>query len=412
MKQVSRFAKTCKFVSQLRFVYKHIPQENKKIWLKNEIENMGPTYIKIGQFLASRPDVIEDKNIIATLQLLYDDITPLPWTEVKKITKNIDLDIEETPLASASIGQVHRGKTKDGKDIVIKVKRPNVDEDIKRDLEILTTYINIASFILGKENPKIIDSLSILRDLRIMFNKEADFIGEVKNMTLMAKTMNHTQIPTPLLEFCNEKIIVMNYIPSVQITNDLCLTNRKEYANMLMNVFIDQFLKHGIIHGDPHEGNIRLSEDKKEFVMFDFGNVVQLNKKTRSLMKMLVFELISDNVDGVLEAIKEMPDIIYIRDEETAKKMIGLYIKYIKTIDINVLKDAAFSDSDLPFKFADIIFQITRIFGMIEGICIQLDPDFKYETIFLNHIETLIIDEDFLMYKMKSDFNRFLGTYI
>jgi predicted unusual protein kinase regulating ubiquinone biosynthesis (AarF/ABC1/UbiB family) len=409
MKQIARFVKTCDFAAQLNIIYKRVPNDRKKIWLKKKIEDMGPTYIKIGQFLGSRPDIVQDPYVMSTLQMLYDEITPIPWDYVKEVTKDMtqrdNCFIEEIPIATASIGQVHRGKSETGQDIVIKIKRPNVDEDIQMDLNILNTYIKAVSYLLGKDDPKIIDSKSILRDLRIILNKEADFVGEVKNMLLMSTTLPSVNIPTPITKYCNSNMIVMNYIPSIQLTKEV--EDKKRYATLLMNLFIDQFLKFGIMHGDPHEGNVRLSQDGDNIVMYDFGSVIQLDKKKRSLMKMLVFEIISENVDGVIDVIKEMPDIITIRDETMARNMIQIYIDYIKTIDVNVLKQAVFEDKNLPFRFSDIIFQITRVFGMVEGICIQLDPDFKYEKIFINHIETLILDEDFIRYKIKSDMKRF-----
>jgi predicted unusual protein kinase regulating ubiquinone biosynthesis (AarF/ABC1/UbiB family) len=393
---------------------------------------MGPTYVKLGQFMASRPDILgDDKVLVSTLKNLHDAVDPLPWDVVENIIAASGFAgdfawIEKTPLASASIGQVHRATLAGGgnKQVVIKLKRPGVAEEIDMDVNVIETYLGILAILVGENNPKVLDSKRVISDLKNMIMKETDFINEVVNMDLMYSTAPRTsanassivqaRVPRAYKRLCGQNTIVMEYIPSVKLTSQQkrgsAYTSTVAYA--LMDLFIQQFLQHGVLHGDPHEGNVALSvaeplgKGVPSFVLYDFGHVVKLDGRLRSLMKMLVFEIMVENIDGVVDVLKKMPEIIEIREESTVRNYIAKYIEYVKSIDVKVLKSIAVDNDIMPIKFSSTIFEIIRVFGIIEGICLELDPAFEYEKVFIKYLDTLILDADFIEYKIKSDVSR------
>jgi predicted unusual protein kinase regulating ubiquinone biosynthesis (AarF/ABC1/UbiB family) len=420
MNTFSRVIKTGNFIWDVNVKYKTVPVAQRGPWLQKRIEQMGPTYVKLGQFMASRPDVLgDDKVLVSTLKNLQDSVDPLPWDTVKGI---IDASgfardfeyIQQIPLASASIGQVHMATLLNGKQVVIKLKRPGVAEEIAMDMDVIETYLGILALLVGANNPKVLDSKRVVCDIKNMILKETDFINEVVNMELMYNTAPKAQarVPRAYKRLCGKNTIVMEYIPSVKLTakgNGASAKSAVAYA--LMDLFIQQFLQHGVLHGDPHEGNVALGSDAGDgevpsFVLYDFGHIVQLDSKLRSLMKMLVFEIMIENVDGVVDVLKKMPDIIEIRDESTVRSYISKYIEYVKSIDVKVLKSIAVDSESMPIKFSNTIFEIVRVFGIIEGICLELDPTFEYEKVFIKYMDTLILDADFIEYKIKSDISR------
>jgi predicted unusual protein kinase regulating ubiquinone biosynthesis (AarF/ABC1/UbiB family) len=264
---------------------------------------------------------------------------------------------------------------------------------------------------IGSNDNKIIDAQNMIRDIKTSILRETDLANEIVNMDSVRKAALDSnsliKVPVVYKELCTAEVIVMEYVPSVKFTVD----RDPNLAYMLMDVFVQQFLQHGIIHGDPHAGNVALSLDRKKIVMYDLGHVIYLEAKMRSQMKILVFEIMTENVDGVIQIMKQMPEIIEIRQEEKMKDYIAKYIQYIKTIDIKVLKTMSPDNGDIPIKFSGKIYEIVRTFGIIEGICIDLDPSFSYEAVFLKYIDILLLDTDFFSYKMESDIKNLMKMF-
>ena len=181
-----------------------------------------------------------------------------------------------------------------------------------------------------------------------------------------------------------------------------------------MDFVVMQFIQEGIMHGDPHEGNIGLSLDGHKLVVYDLGNMIRIEPSLRTLLKQLIFEIMIENRDGALEVIKRI-NLIEVRDEQALKLYLDKYIQYIKTIDVRVFKVTE-SDRDvfkkLPVKFDSIIFKLIRVFSIIEGICKELDPKFNYTTVFVKYIDLLVFDADFIEYKIRSDLRSMLTTVL
>jgi predicted unusual protein kinase regulating ubiquinone biosynthesis (AarF/ABC1/UbiB family) len=377
-------------------------------WVVQRIQDMGPTYVKLGQFLSSRADII-DPVLINALKTLQDSSNPLPWSSVQDA---ISMDsfswIDQTPIASASISQVHRGQLQDGTSVVVKIRRPGIVEDISNDIQLLEFLFETLNKYTQNKNSnssKMNDTRRIVADLKRMIMNETDFMREVENMELMISKYPEIRIPQPYKALCNSNIIVMSYVSSIKLNTTSDAATRSILAYSLMDTFVQQFLQHGLIHGDPHEGNVAISSiDDSTLVMYDLGHVVQLDAKQRSLMKALVFEIMTENVDGVIDAMERMPEIITLRsDKAQVREFVVRYIEYVKTIDVKVLSAIDSQDQDLPLTFSSTIFEIVRIFGIVEGICVSLDPKFEYSQVFLKYVDTLVLDRDFLEYKAGKD---------
>lgn len=415
-RQLHKMQTTSNFVLDMAIKFPTMNKVKRGQWIKDRVQMLGPTYVKIGQFLASRPDILgDDVSLVKGLKQLQDSVIPISWDEVQTvINANVGLNtfkiIEKKPLASASIAQVHRATLRNGEQVVIKLKRPNINEEIVLDLQILELWLLILSIFVGSRDNKVVDAQNMIQDIKNSILRETDLSNEVANMQLMKDIPDSKfYVPKVYKELCTSDMIVMEYVPS----NKFRVEPDPKYAYMLMDVFVQQFLQNGVIHGDPHEGNIALSLNKKNIVMYDMGHVIYLDSNMRSLMKILVFEIMMENVDGVIGIMKRMPEIIEIRNESELKSYVMKYIQYIKTIDIKVLKSmAATSDQDIPVRFSGTIYEIVRVFGIVEGICIYLDPSFKYETVFMKYIDMLLVDSEFVSYKIDQDLKKFFDLII
>lgn len=426
-KMFSQISKITKFAYNYKVRYNQLSGSNKILWWKENIESLGPTYVKIGQFMSNRSDLLSDQDLKCALQMLHDNVAPLEWECIHEIIKmNYDNDtftyIDVKPLASASIGQVHRATLKNGDNVVLKIRRPNIGVEIGDNILMLEFILNIIKKIILLLKDADNDLKSGITDLSIMLDdvkqsilRESSMLSEVANLKKFENAkIKNTLIPCIYDELSNDDILIMSYVPSIKISDAYTdKEKKKKLAAALMDSFIRQFLFTGIIHGDPHPGNVALSPDKTNFVMYDFGHIVELDADTMNIMKLLVFELMSENVNSVMRLMTDIPDLVEIRNETGLTQYIRKYIAYIKTIDVKVLKELTEQSSkiNMPFKFSGKIFEIIRIFGIVEGICLDLDPEFSYDDAFSKYANKLFNDEDFLMLKSKFDLNALIDMF-
>ena len=408
---LARLGHTASFALQYKLQYPTLPRAERAVWLQRRVEKMGPTYVKLGQFIATRSDLIEDVDMKLALSRLHDDVDPMPWETVEAIllSQNINIndfsDIQRVPLASASIGQVHRA-TLGKKDVVIKIRRPDIGGSIDTDIQTIKAVLQgLALFTKDKKN--VLEAMRMADDVRASLIQESDLRIEMKNLERFAEArLPNTYIPKIYDAYATENIMVMEYVPSIKFT-DAKIKDRKALALGIMTCFVEQFLTYGVIHGDPHPGNVALAVDLKSFVMYDFGKIVLIPESTRTYFKLLVFELMNDNVDGVIDILLQVPDLVTIVDTAMVRKYIKSYMKYIKTIDLNELKNVmGEGNQDLPIKFNNKIFEIIRIFGTVEGICKALDSDFTYDDVLAKYSGKMFTDTDFMFMKSMQDIAR------
>lgn len=394
--------------------------KNDGLWLKERLQDMGPTYVKIGQFISSRRDIF-DKNIVDSLKELQDNVRPIEDSKINDvISHSLDIryfnKIERKPIASASIGQVHKGYLRNNVACAIKIKRPNILGQIENDLEIIYQIMKIMK-LMNMDN--IDETVDILDEFKDFISKEADYEHELKNIRIFSSLYgNNSDILLPKVhpKATTKNAIVMSYIPSIKLTeikDSLSSEKKSELAYRLMDFFITQMIEHGVIHGDPHEGNIGYNIEQDKFVIYDLGNMITVNSKFRSLIKQFIFEIMVENIDSATSVLSKI-DYVDIRDEETLKIYLRKYVEYIKTIDISVFtKNLNEADSKtfqkIPVKLDGIIFRLIRVFGLVEGICKDLDSDFNYNTVFLKYVNMLTSDVEFIDYKIKNDIKYILG---
>jgi ubiquinone biosynthesis protein len=272
--------------------------------LAADLEKLGPTFIKLGQLLSTRADLLPAPYLEA-LARLQDQIEPFPFEEVDRIVSGelgvriskAFADFDPQPLAAASLAQVHFAHMRDGRAVVVKVQRPNIREQIVEDLEALG---QIAQFLdAHTELGKRYDFGNMLQGLRSSLLRELDFKLEANNLITFAENLREFDliiIPEPVEDFCTSRILTMEYIPGKKITelNPLRLMeiDGPGLARELFRAYLKQILLDGFLHADPHPGNVFLTEDDR-IALVDLGMVARLQPGFR------------DNVLRLLLAISE-----------------------------------------------------------------------------------------------------------
>jgi len=255
--------------------------------LAADLEALGPTFIKLGQLLSTRADLLPAPYLEA-LTRLQDQIEPFPYEEVDRIVSGelgvriskAFAEFDPQPLAAASLAQVHRGYMRDGRAVVVKVQRPNIREQIVEDLESLEEFAQFmdAHTELGKRY----EFGNMFLGLRKSILQELDFKTEANNLVMFAENLREFEriiIPEPVLDYTTSRLLTMEYIPGKKITEvsplRLMEIDGPGLADELFRAYLQQILVDGIFHADPHPGNVFLTDDER-IALLDLGMVARL----------------------------------------------------------------------------------------------------------------------------------------
>ncbi len=287
--------------------------------LANDLEAMGPTFVKLGQVLSSRPDLLPEAYLEA-LERLQDKVKPFPYAEVEKIVAGelgvriskafSRFDVE--PIAAASLGQVHGAALRDGREVVVKVQRPGIGEKIADDFEVLA---QIAEFLEAHtETGKQHRITEVLEQFRITINHELNYEREARNLVTMGQNLAEFPqlvVPQPVFDFSTRRVLTMDYVSGHKITKVSPIArldmNGAALADELFRAYLKQVLVDGLFHADPHPGNVFLTDDNR-IALLDLGMVGHTTPgMQQNLLKILIAisEGKSEDAGKVIEAISE-----------------------------------------------------------------------------------------------------------
>jgi len=377
-----------------------VPPKDRGKFLRQAFEGAGPTYVKVGQFASQRPDIF-GKELARDLAPLRDQVKPIDFEEVRDKIPDGITNVDPKPIASASIAQVHRAKLKD-KNVVLKFKRPGIEAQIKEDLNLIR---NGMSFLTMIPNFGMEFVTPWLKEFEAGLLSELDFKREVRNIALFReiyRDRNDVMIPRPYSRLSTEDVIVMDYTPSKPIT-------RPFKADRLINMFLEQLLYEGVIHGDLHTGNIglweRSSQSDSSLVLYDFGNIIRVTDKYKQAVRDFVYGVQTKNVDTIMDNMDKMGMIV--RDRETTRIFVSQYLKYLETLDIRSFTvnspEIREKASKVPVELDPTTLVILRTYSLLEGLAKELDPQFSYEKIINKNIEILFLDTEYFMDRFMKD---------
>lgn len=358
--------------------------------IRMAIEEMGPVHIKFGQMLSNRKDILPEEFIIE-LQKLQDNVEVEKIDVRKKLDLELGIDvndyfseIEENPMASASIGQVFRAKLKTGEKVVIKIQRENIRPVVEADLGIMKN--------LAKTLEKYYDDLKrmniseIVESFEKMLNEELSLNNELNNMLRFANNFkNDSRIHVPVVykTLSNDRILTMEMIEGFKITDAENIIKigieTKKVARIGLDLYLTQFLKHGFFHADPHPGNIFIKENG-QIVFIDFGAMGRLYPNERELLINLIIYSLKKDVKKMIETIRELAVKFEVADERKFERELYGLIELVdenslENIDVVTIFEKArkiFSNNQI--LLSEDIYLLVKGIGQIEGIGRHLDP--------------------------------------
>ena len=287
--------------------------------LERIIERLGPTFIKLGQIMSMRNDILPTEYC-SELKKLQNSVEPMPYEKVKEIIEKsygipldeVFLSFDKNPIGSASIAQVHKAQLRNGKMVVAKVQRENIYEIMSRDIILLKKALKMLK--LSGITGSVIDFNMVVDEMWQTAKEELDFLIEADNIKEFARCnedIKYIKCPEVIMEYTNSKILIMEYIEGIEVDKREELIelgyDLKDIGEKLTNNYIKQILEDKFFHADPHPGNIWISKGK--IVWLDFGMMGKLSSKDQKLLKEAIFAFAKKDVNGIKNAILIMGKI-------------------------------------------------------------------------------------------------------
>jgi len=357
------------------------------------LEEAGPIFVKLGQILSTRPDLLP-LPFITELSKLVDSVSPEPWEvihtllarELGRTPESLFASIDPTPMASASLSQVHAAILPDGQDVVVKVQRPNIAAVIDTDLEIMAS---LASTAQASSLGRMYDFTGLADDFSFTLRNELDYHREGRNADRLRESFTEKNdllyIPKVYWELSTQRVLVMERIRGIKISDipalDAAGYDRHKVALHSASAIIKEALEDGFFHADPHSGNYLIMPGEV-IGLVDFGKVGYLSNKDRMDLIRLYIVAIEMDVDGLIDQLVRMnavrEDVDRNRLEYDLTRFLNKYqgtpIKYVRARELidEIVAIAFRHHLRLPATW----WLIGQTIAMLEGIGLQLDPEF------------------------------------
>jgi predicted unusual protein kinase regulating ubiquinone biosynthesis (AarF/ABC1/UbiB family) len=378
----NRKLKTWKFAG--KFLWKNATVQNKSElgrWTRDELLELGPTFVKLGQIASTRVDLYPPE-FTKELESLQDNVPPVEFDNV--VNKDIFREFDPVPFKSASIGQVHMAVLHNGQKVIVKVKRPGILDIMKEDTDNIRTIVHFLERVgidTGNSSGYVLDE-----SIQYLLG-EADYLQEIDNAIKFKKSMkgvDWVKVPRVYKKYSNDDMIVMEYVPSTKLTEITDpKVNKKKICEALINSYVIQTMDNGLFHADPHPGNLGFSSRGK-LVFYDFGLLVKLSEELRDGFKSLFGFIITRDTAGIVDVLIKLGVIVpTTSDVSDIELFFETILGYLETLDgSGIMNDdlAVQLAAEKPFVVPTSFVYLAKSFTIIEGICIQLDPDFNYFT--------------------------------
>jgi len=362
--------------------------------LREMLDELGPTFVKFGQLLSTRPDVVPP-DIIAELRGLQDDVRPFSYADVERtIREELDQPIErlftefdEVPLAAASIGQVHRATLPNGRRVVVKVQRPNAPKQIEADLSLMYQAAKLAKERIRALD--FVDANEIVDEFARSIRQELDYRLEARNADGFHKNFAghpHVAVPKVYWSYTRSRVLTLEYLEGVQLADidveQWTLDQRRRLAYLVTEAWMTMIFRHGFFHGDPHPANILvLSPDRIGLV--DFGLTGKLTDDDMSKLTRLFIDAAAENIEVLPKRLADL-GVRYPkeREEQFVAELRELYYRYygasLQEIDpIQVIREAFALIYEMQLRLPTRFVMLDKAIATLGAVGIELYPDFN-----------------------------------
>ncbi|QWR76079.1 ABC1 kinase family protein [Candidatus Magnetomonas plexicatena] len=390
------FRKRLKILAQSEIIETTIAER-----LRRAFSDLGPSFIKLAQILSSRPDLITEKYA-AEFAKLQDEVPPFAYASVREtIEKDLHMpieeifaEIEETPVAAASVSQVHRAVLNDGTKVVVKVQRPHIRQTIETDINIMRFLASLMlKYMPGTD---IFNPLGIVEEFAKTIKRELNFMEEAKNVQRFArnfKDIENVKIPILYPAYTSERVIVLERIEGIRINDVKSMEkfgfDKSAIAENLVNAYFKMILEDGFFHADPHPGNLFITEDAVIGIV-DFGMVGWLTPDVMESIAGILIAIVNKDFESLVDEfitigmVTEEVDIDRFRREflnDMMEILIPLYDTALAEINFAEYLDTITKVSlKHKLKIPSSLLLIDKCMLMVDSIVREIDKDFNFIT--------------------------------
>ncbi|WP_101773081.1 ABC1 kinase family protein [Peptostreptococcus faecalis] len=371
--------------------------------LRLAFEELGPTYIKIGQIISTRKDLFDD-DIIFELSKLRDQVEEFDTDEAMSILENelnakkdtVFKKISATPIAAASIGQVYDAELLNGKRVVVKIQRPGIEKIIRADISILKKVAGKFTFLKTEYN---IDAVEFISELEVQLIRELDYKFEAVNGIKLKKIFKYNGdvfIPEIYNDYTTKKILIMEKVNGIALSDignhDFTETEKKKIVDIGVRSFFKQVMEHGFFHADPHPGNIFIMEGNK-LAYIDFGMMGLIDDKTLGYLNQLIMFSTDKNIEKIIRVLSDMEAISSEADNAGLRRDLLYLIHYYYDIPFDKLSIAEVLNEIFRFmrthkiKLPSQIVLLGKTVITLEGTSRGLYRDFNVDIIIKSYIK-------------------------
>ncbi|TML51167.1 MAG: hypothetical protein E6G21_07950 [Actinobacteria bacterium] len=378
--------------------------------LREMLDELGPTFVKFGQLLSTRPDIVPP-DVVLELQKLQDDVRPIPFAEVERVIseelgitiEQAFLEFDEQPTAAASIGQVHHAVLPNGERVAVKVQRPNAPRQIESDISLLYQAARLA-----KERVRaldFIDAEQVVDEFARSIRGELDYRAEARNAEAFRRNFAgqaDVKIPRVHWTYTRRRVLVLELLQGVQVA-DLDLASlgegeRRELAYRIAETWMTMIFRHGFFHGDPHPANIFVLDGGAAVGLVDFGQVGKLTDEDMSKLTGLFIDAANERVDAMPRRLAEL-GVRYPREreEEFTDELRDVYYRYygvsLAEIDpLQVIREAFELIYRLNLRLPTRFVLLDKAIATLASVGAELYPDFNVFEVAKPYARNLMIE--------------------
>lgn len=365
------------------------------IWVREQLLDLGPTFIKVGQLFSTRADIFPAEYVeeLAKLQdqvpaFGLDQVAQIIETDLGKPIDKLFLNFEPTPLAAASLGQVHRAELPTGEAVVVKVQRPGLRQLFQIDLAIVK---DIARYF--QNHPRWgpgRDWLGIYEECARILYEEIDYLNEGRNADEFRRNFRNVtwlKVPRVYWRYCSRRVLTLEYLPGIKISHysalDAAGLDRRRLAELNARAYLEQVLHHGFFHADPHPGNIAVDPDGS-LIFYDFGMMGRLHPQTKEKLVQTLMCIVDRDADGVIEALVQLKALVPQGDMGPVRRSLQYVLDHLLDKPLEMQSISAISEDlyalayDQPFRFPATFTFVMRAFSTLEGLGRGLDANFQF----------------------------------
>jgi len=376
-------------------------QQKRADRLLTSLLTLGPTFIKLGQLLSTRPDVLPPAYI-DVLSSLQDDVPPAPWEDAKPVLEaevgpvgEVFDEFDSEAISGASLGQVYRA-TYEGEDVAVKVRRPGVEALVEADLRAVKWLLPVLLRFTDEARRFSLSNLAEEFDTTIRqemdYSRERRMLGEIRENFA---DNDRIRIPEAVPDLSGARVLTMEYLAGTKINDVATLDeqglDRSELAESLQRIYLQMIIEDGVFHADPHPGNLAVADDGA-IIFYDFGMSGRVDAFFQDKIVEFYIAVANQDIGGILDAMVEMGTLSPNADREVMGNVMELAIADVRGEDLEqyrvqqVIQQVEDTIYEFPLRLPRNFALIMRVATVVEGVCVTLDSDFDFISVATDYL--------------------------